>query len=72
MDHFKGLNAREKYDNDLLNEIRKLNINMEKLLGGDNHVSSSTEGVPIDGDGEGQQGQRTSNGNVRGGKRKST
>lgn len=32
MDHFKGISETERYNNDLLNEIRKLNLNLEKVL----------------------------------------
>lgn len=32
MDHFKGVNETERYNNDLLNEIRKLNENMSNLF----------------------------------------
>jgi ElaB/YqjD/DUF883 family membrane-anchored ribosome-binding protein len=32
MDHFPGITPRERYDNDLLNEMRKLNENIERLF----------------------------------------
>lgn len=30
MDHFTGTNARERYDNDLLNEMRQIRILLER------------------------------------------
>lgn len=32
MDYFPGITPRERYDNEMLREIRKLNENMTKLL----------------------------------------
>lgn len=32
MDHFKGVNETERYNNDLLNEIRKTNQLLERLI----------------------------------------
>jgi hypothetical protein len=33
VDHFQGITPQERYNNDILNELRKLNENMEKLIG---------------------------------------
>lgn len=33
MDHFKGNTPKERYDNDLLNEIRTMNKLLTELLG---------------------------------------
>lgn len=32
MEHFKGVNETERYNNDLLNEIRKTNQLLERLI----------------------------------------
>lgn len=68
MDHFKGINERERYDNDLLNQIRKQNEWLEQIAqllqpkGEIESVIHPTEGVPIDGAGKRQQRQRGGNG----------
>lgn len=30
MDHFQGINARERYDNDVLNELRQIRMLLER------------------------------------------
>lgn len=31
MNHYEGVNKNERYNNDLLNELRKINQNLEQL-----------------------------------------
>lgn len=33
MDHFGGITPQERFNNDLLNELRKINKKMETLIG---------------------------------------
>ena len=46
IDHFKGVNETERYNNDLLNEVRKTNQLLEQLAQllkqnkGDNHETT--------------------------------
>lgn len=45
MDHFKGINETERYNNDLLNEIRKLNLNFEKVLSNKSEWGNKNDGA---------------------------
>lgn len=31
MEHFKGINPQERYDNELLSELKKVNANLEQI-----------------------------------------
>lgn len=43
MEHFDGVNNQERYNNDLLNEIRKTNQLLEKLI---SHKETKPESKP--------------------------
>lgn len=46
MDHYEGITPDQRYKNELLNEIRKLNVNMEKLIGCNAQVSERKPAAP--------------------------
>jgi hypothetical protein len=66
MEYFKGLNAREKYDNEMMHHARKQTELLEQiaqLLQGSKGVNDeygSAKGVSVNSTGKGQQGQRRS------------
>lgn len=66
MNYYKGLNAREEYDNEMMQIARKQTELLEQIAQllqqskGDNNEHDTTSGVPINNIGEGQQRQRRS------------
>lgn len=43
MDHYKGINENERYNNDLLNEIRKTNQLLERLISNKSEPKKETK-----------------------------
>lgn len=68
MNYFKGLNAREQYDNEMMHHARKQTELLEQIAQllqeskGVQNEPDSAKGISVNGTSKGQQGQRRGNG----------